>query len=348
MLTFRLVREKALELGFDLIGAAPAGPAPGAQAFLEWLRAGHAGEMAYLGRDPQRRADPRQVLPGARSVVVAGVSYAALELPREVWQDPVRGRIARYAWGADYHDVLTPRLKQLGAFIAGESRAYVDTGPVLEKAWAEACGLGFIGNNTCLIHRSRGSYLFLGAVLVGEEIAPDPDPEPAGAERKARCGCGRCRRCLDACPTQAFPAPGVLDARRCISYLTIELKGSIPVDLRPRMGNWIFGCDVCQEVCPYVRRYTLPSTEPAFRPISHDRAAPRLTDVLGWDGAAFDRLFRGTAVRRAKWRGLLRNACVAAGNSACPELLPMLGRLRDGDDPVVGEHADWAIQRITS
>jgi epoxyqueuosine reductase len=348
MLTFRLVRDKALELGFDLIGAAPAGLAPGAQAFLDWLSAGYAGGMEYLGRNPLRRADSRLVMPGARTVVMAGLSYAALDVPQAILEDPGRGRIARYAWGVDYHDLLLPRLKQLGAFIARESRAYVDTGPLLEKSWAEACGLGFIGNNTCLIHRARGSYLFLGAVLVGEEIAPDPEPAVPGAERKARCGCGRCRRCLDACPTQAFPAPGWLDARRCISYLTIELKGSIPVELRARMGNWIFGCDACQEACPYVRRYTPASVEPAFRPASVDRAAPRLADVLGWDAAAFNERYKGTAVRRARWRGLLRNACVAAGNSARPDLLPMLARLRDGGDPVVGEHAAWAILRMAS
>ena len=356
MLTAQLVIERALELGFDLVGFAPAGPTPGADRFLRWLTLGYAGEMSYLERSADKRADPRLVVPGARTVILAGASYDTLDAPSEMLLDPARGRIARYAWGADYHDTLTPRLRQLGEFIARESRAYVDTGPVLERAWAEQCGLGFIGKNTCLIHRARGSYFFLGAILTPMEIEPDegavrdvlitPPQKSKIKNQKSKCGCGNCVRCLTACPTQAFPAPFVLDARRCISYLTIELKGSIPLDLRPLMGNWIFGCDVCQDVCPYVRQYSRPARRMDDLGLREDHIAPRLLDALTWDRAAFNSRFKGTAVLRAKRRGLLRNACVAAGNWGSPEALPALTRLLEDEEPLVREHAAWAIARI--
>jgi epoxyqueuosine reductase len=367
MLTQETVTQMALELGFDLVGVAPAGPAPGAQAFIDWLTAGYAGEMGYMARDPQRRLDPRQVLPGARSVVVVGVSYDTQAIPLDMLHDPSRGRIARYAWGADYHDVITPRLRLLGERLARESRAYVDTGPVLERAWAERCGLGFIGRNTCLIHRTRGSYMFLGAVLLGEEIGDSrleitehrtqttdeallqPNLEPPISNPQSH-GCGNCTRCLTACPTQAFAGPGVLDARRCISYLTIELKGSIPLELRPLMGNWIFGCDVCQDVCPYVRRFSAQALtrEQAFYPSGIDRAAPHLLDVLALDRASFNARYKGTPLLRAKRRGLLRNACVAAGNWGNPEALPALQTLLNDDEPLLREHAAWAVAQIQS
>lgn len=348
MLTAQDIRERAVALGFDAIGFAPVGEAPRAQAFVDWLAAGHHGEMAYLARPDAvaKRLDPRQVLAGARTVVMVGVSYETLAVPGEALRDPSRGRIARYAWGIDYHDALTPLLRDFGAWLARESRAYVDTGPVLERGWAERCGLGFIGRNTCLIDRARGSFLFLGAVLVAAEIH---DPEVGGV--RSPVACGACTRCLAACPTGAFPRAGVLDARRCISYLTIELKGGIPADLRPRLGNWIFGCDICQDVCPYVRRFSAPSPGPLgarFRPEHLDRAAPRLSDVLGWDQAAFNARFRGSAVARAKRRGLIRNACVAAGNSGDQSLLPQLRNLRAADpEPLVREHAAWAIEHLS-
>ncbi|MCS6848200.1 MAG: tRNA epoxyqueuosine(34) reductase QueG [Anaerolineae bacterium] len=355
MLSASLVRERALEMGFDLVGFAPAGPTPGAERFLAWLSAGHHGQMAYMAREPERRLDPQRVLPGARTVVIVGVSYETLAVPHEILQDPSRGRIARYAWGADYHDVIAPALRAFGEWLAKESRAYVDTGPVLERAWAERCGLGFIGKNTCLIHRKRGSYLFLGAVLVNEELRMEEEigtarPLSQFSIRNSQfSGCGRCTRCLDACPTHAFPAPGVLDARRCISYLTIELKGSIPVELRPLMGNWVFGCDICQDVCPYVRRFSRPSNSPlakAFYPPNVERAAPKLLDLLSMDRTTFNARFKGTAIMRAKRRGLIRNACVAAGNWGSDEALPALRRLLDDEEPLVREHAAWAIATI--
>ncbi|HEY3342546.1 MAG TPA: QueG-associated DUF1730 domain-containing protein [Anaerolineae bacterium] len=376
MLSRAEVTRMALDLGFDLVGFAPAGPTPGAQAFLDWLSAGFHGEMHYLEREPDKRLDPQLVLPGVRTVMMAGASYDTLSVPHEILRDPSRGRIARYAWGADYHAVLTPRLRELGERLAQFSRAYVDTGPVLERAWAQAAGLGFIGRNTCLINQSRGSYLFLGAVLLAEEVSefgmPTLDsssstdhPRPAGPEHtwrpdaaRARLEnretkaqnlkslCGNCTRCLNACPTQAFAGPGKLDARRCISYLTIELKGAIPVELRPQMGNWIFGCDVCQDVCPYVRRFSRPTHFAEFYPHDHDRAAPPLVELLKLDRAAFNARFQGTPIMRAKRRGVLRNACIAAGNWGNPQTLPLLENLLHDEEQLLHEHAAWAIAHI--
>ena len=345
MIAASALRDLALAAGFDLVGVAPAGPTPGAARFAAWLAAGHAGEMGWLAREPDRRADPRRALPGCRWVLLAGMSYDTQAVPMADLTDPARGRIARYAWGLDYHDILTPRLRALGDRIGGETRAYVDTGPVLERSWAQASGLGFIGRNTCLIHSARGSYLFLGAILIASDLVNDLAPEPAS--RKAAAGCGSCVRCLQACPTGAFVGPGNLDARRCISYLTIELKGAIPTELRPEMRNWIFGCDACQDVCPYVRRYSTASREAAFRPASLERAAPLLLDALVWTPDAFAAQFRGTALKRAKWRGLMRNVCVAAGNWGDRRSLPLLERHARGADPLVAEHAVWAIRRIT-
>ncbi len=362
MLTAELAREKALAMGFDLVGFAPAGPTPGAQVFADWLAQGMHGQMGYLAREPHKRGDPRNVLAGAQTVIMVGVSYETLAVPHALLQDPSRGRIARYAWGADYHDIITPRLREYGEWVSKESRAYVDTGPILERAWAEQAGLGFIGKNTCLIHRERGSFLFLGAVLVNQELTIDDlaidhsqtnnvsNHRPAPhARRPALCGCGNCTRCLTACPTQAFPAPGVLDARRCISYLTIELKESIPVEMRPLMGNWIFGCDICQDVCPYVRRYSVPTQSDmgkTFYPIDVDRAAPKLVDVLKLDRAGFNARYTGTPIVRTKRRGLLRNACIAAANWGNAEALPVLNALLDDDEPLVREHAAWAVTRL--
>jgi epoxyqueuosine reductase len=357
MLSVDLIRERALELGFDLIGFAPAGETAQAQRFVDWLAAGHHGEMGYLARADavQKRLDPSRFLTGVRTVIMVGVSYETLAVPTDVLHDPARGRIARYAWGADYHDVLTPVLRQFGEWVARESRAYVDTGPVLERAWAERCGLGFIGKNTCLINRERGSHLFLGAVLVANEIYDlrltiDHSEQSSIVSRKSSIGCGACTRCLTACPTDAFPAPGVLDARRCISYLTIELKGSIPESLRPLMGNWIFGCDVCQDVCPYVRRFSRPTPSAlgrSFYPLNVERAAPRLIEMLEMDDAMFNATFKGSPVKRAKRRGLVRNACVAAGNWGNAVVVPALRRLLDDQEPLVREHAAWAIRKMS-
>jgi epoxyqueuosine reductase len=317
MLSLDHLRTRALEAGFDLAGAAPLDPTVDGGAFLRWLEQGmHAG-MGWMARPDAvaKRLDPRRILPGAASILMVGLSYEAAGPALRDLRDPRRGRIARYAWGLDYHDVLTPALRALGETLAKETRAYVDPGPILERAWAERCGLGFIGRNTCLIHPKLGSYVFLGAVLLGEEVEPEPEPRrPIGG------GCGGCTRCLTACPTGALPQPGVLDARRCISYLTIEHKGEIPAELQSLMGNWVFGCDDCQDVCPYVKRFSQPSDSPLARQLrGRDRAvlehaAPLLEDLLALDQAGFDTRFGHTPVARTKLSGLLRNARVAAGN----------------------------------
>lgn len=341
MLNREYATRMALDLGFDLVGFAQAGPVPGAQQFLDWLRAGYAGEMSYLVREPARRLDPRLVLPGVRTVMMVGLSYDSLAVPEDILSDPSRGRIARYAWGLDYHDVLIPRLRELGERLTHLSRAYVDTGPVLERSWAKSAGLGFIGRNTCLINPSRGSHLFLGAILLSEEV---DHWEPERTNRQY--GCGQCTRCLVACPTHAFIKPSLLDARRCISYLTIELKGSIPIEFRASMGNRIFGCDVCQDVCPYVRRFSRPTRELAFHPDSPNRVAPSLLELLAMDRTTFGLRFKGTPLERSKWRGIVRNVCVAAGNWGDSQALPLLEKLKTNEEPIIQEHAAWAITRI--
>ncbi len=346
-----LITEKALSLGFDMVGIAPLDPGMDGGRFVKWLEAGQHGEMGYLARADavEKRLDPRKILGGAQSAIVVGLSYETLAIPDAALHDPRRGRIARYAWGLDYHDVMTPVLRAFGDWVHSETRAYVDTGAVLERAWAERAGLGFIGKNTCLINRQRGSFLFLGVVLVAD--AMDDTHLLRIPERPSTITCGGCTRCLTACPTAAFPQPGVLDARRCISYLTIELKGEIPEALRPHMGNWVFGCDICQDVCPYVRRFSRAAASPlsaAFRPESVDRAAPLLSDLLALDGDAFRARFGKTPLARAKRRGLVRNACVAAGNSGDASLAPALRLLAENvnEELVVRQHASWAARRI--
>lgn len=345
------IKSRAYALGFDLVGIAPAQPSPHAAEFTAWLEAGYAGTMAYMAREPERRQDPRNVLNGARSVVSVGLSYYTLRLPDDILNDPSRGIISNYAWGADYHDLMLPRLKALAEFIQAEAgcavatKAYVDTGPLLERDVAVQAGLGFTGKNTCLIQPRLGSYLFLGEVLVSVEIEPDPLPSSS-------VGCGRCTRCLVACPTEAFVSPYVLDSRRCISYLTIELRGPIPRELRPLMRNRIFGCDICQEVCPFNQPRphaplrAAPTNEPRFAP-REATLAPKLVDLLRMSEEEFRTAFRNSPVKRAKWRGFRRNVAVALGNSRDPDALPVLQQeLERESDPVVREHLQWAIHRL--
>jgi epoxyqueuosine reductase len=338
---------------------APAGRARHAEAYFRWLQQGYAGQMQWLARNPERRAHPGQVVPGAQSAVVVGLSYFVVDPPAELWHDPSRGRIARYAWGLDYHDVMLPRLRSLGDFIEREvgqslrQRSYVDTGPVLERDFAAQAGLGFIGKNTLLINPGMGSYLFLGEILLDVALEYD-DPTPDGGASclmaprggsKRTGSCGNCSRCLEICPTHAFPAPYILDSSLCISYLTIELSGSIPLELRPLLGNWIFGCDECQEVCPWVRRYSQPTRE-TFLTDDPDLVAPKLLELISLDEASFRVRFRRTPLGRSKRRGLLRNVTVALGNWGSPEALPALTRALEDPEPVVREHAAWAIGQI--
>ena len=352
------VIQTAADLGFDLAGIAPAGPSPDFARYQGWLAASYHGEMDYLARRAQQRADPRSMEPAARSVIVLGVGYARQALPAELANEPSRGRIAAYAWSDDYHEAIKPLLFELDRALRAVSgreprgRAFVDTAPILERSWARAAGLGFAGKNTCLINPGQGSHFFLAGLLTPEELQPGAWNLSAGADyvqptSPARGTCGACVRCIDVCPTGALPQPYVLDARRCISYLTIELKGAIPRDLRPLMGNWIFGCDLCQDICPWNRRFARPARLPALQPRA-EMAAPHLLELLALDEAGFRQRFRRSPVRRAKRRGLLRNVCVALGNWRDPAAVPGLTSALHDHEPLIRGHAAWALGRIGS
>jgi epoxyqueuosine reductase len=296
------VKALALELGFDLVAIGPADPPEHGAALRRWVEAGHAATMGYLERRLEERLDPRRVLPGARSVLCVALNYYQGEPADASWRP-----VARYAWGRDYHDVIAPRLERLAAHLAqaggARSRGYVDTGPVLERDLAARAGLGWVGKNTMLLHPRLGSWFFLGVLLTTAELARDAPL----ADR-----CGSCRACLDACPTGAFVAPYVLDARRCISYLTIEHRGDIDPDLQPGMAGWQFGCDICQDVCPWNRK--APTTAQAeFVP---EAAYPGAEAVSAMDDADFRRHFAGTPILRAKAAGMRRNALIYWKNSA--------------------------------
>jgi epoxyqueuosine reductase len=395
----RWITERARAAGFELCGVvavpedsgaaatAPAGAPAGAFDELrhlpEWLARGYAGEMKYL-HDP-RRAHPRLVLEGARNLIVVALNYNAphprsTELPpaaAPAADAPPRGWISRYAWGDDYHEVIQEKLRALLAEMRAQfpepfdARAYTDTGPILERLAAKYAGLGWLAKNTCLIHPRLGSWLFLGVIVTTLELDPSLGP----VQSPPPDFCGTCTRCLDACPTQAFPAPYVLDARRCISYLTIELRGTIPEELRPHMDRAVIGCDICQDVCPWNRKApvtTLAAFQPRQQAASSESQsetgnAERPADALGpsllapelewlvslspWE---FSATFRRSAVKRAKWRGLVRNACVALGNSRVPRenaAYPRIARVLEGlassDDALIAEHARWALARLS-
>lgn len=381
----RWITGQARSLGFDLAGVAPAAAFEELHHLPEWLERGCAGEMRYL-HDP-RRISPGRVLEGARSVIVCALNYNT-EMPYSTQaetpaasseeKDPgPRGWISRYAWGDDYHRVLGRRLESLLQKMGEEfrehfaARAYVDTGPVAERVAAKHAGLGWLGKNTCLINQELGSWLFLGVILTDLDLAPTlAAGEPAPADL-----CGSCRRCLDACPTGAIVAPYLLDARRCISYLTIELRGAIPEEFRRAMGPMVFGCDICQDVCPWNRKAPVTRlTEFYPRQISprlqggeaRTESAPDAANdeslfqpPLEWlaslDEEEFRKIFRGSALKRAKWRGLIRNACVALGNSAAARgsqaharITAHLHKLADSPDALVAEHARWALEQLAA
>ncbi len=341
----RALKARARALGFQKVGIAPVAPPATGEAYRRWVEAGYAGDLWYLTEARRRalRLDPRRLVPGARSLVVVAFNYYAGDLPPEVEADPSRGIFARYAWGPDYHRIVKERLRALHAWVEAQvgrpvaGRAFVDTGPVLERDHAVRAGLGFIGRNTLLIDPEGGSWTVLGLLFLDLELEPD-EPDPRGT-------CGRCTRCLDVCPTDAFAAPYVLDARRCISTLTIENKGPIPPRLRPRLGNRVFGCDLCIQVCPWTRRFARPRADDAF-PVDLERRAPPLLELIGLDAAAFRARFRGTAVERAKRRGLLRNVAVALGNWGDPRAVPALAAALADPEPLIRGHAAWALGRI--
>ena len=336
----RFVHDEAVRLGFDLVGITSAAPLEAAEFNARWVAQGYAGDMSWLERNLEKRADPQQLVPGARSVICLGMYY---DPPSTGESGNLTGRISRYARGDDYHGLIKSRLAEFwqtfrdhaGQDVGG--RYYVDTAPVLERELAARAGLGWWGKNTVLINRRAGSYFFLAEVITTAELELD---EPATDH------CGSCTRCLDACPTKAFPEPYVLDARRCISYLNIELKVSIPEDLRHGMGNWLLGCDICQDVCPWNRR-SAATREPAF----HARAGldpVDLLELIGMDRDAFNERFRRNPAKRPKRRGMLRNAAVALGNSGQrEEAVPVLVRvLQEEEEPLVRAHVAWALGKL--
>jgi len=336
------IKSAAQRHGFALAGISPVTVAPREESFAAWLRQGLGGEMGYLNRTEALRRDPKKLVPWAVSVVSVAMNYfTPHERPKDA--DPARGWISRYAWGDDYHDVMRERLDALleeiralgGAPVQG--RAFVDSGPVLERGLAGVAGVGWIGKNTQLISPQKGSWMFLGELFLDLELAYD---------RPIRDRCGRCTLCLDACPTGAFAGPYILDARRCISYLTIELKGAIPRHLRPLIGDHIFGCDICQEVCPYNVKAEA-SGEAAFAPRA-GLHAPELIPLLSLTEEEFRRRFKGSPLLRAKRRGFVRNVAVALGNLKNSAAVPALGAALDDAEPLVRAHASWALGRIAT
>ena len=335
----RAARVKALAMaaGFDRAGITDAAPPERLSFFDKWVAAGYAGEMAYLAGQVQRRRDLRVAFPWARSVVCVALQYDSSP-PYSTAAPKDRGWISRYAWGQDYHDLVGQGLKRLRASLLAElgphqSRAYVDTGPIAERAYAVAAGLGFWGKNGCVIDLMHGSWLFLGEIVTDLDLTPDK-PLPGR--------CGRCTACLDACPTQALVAPYVLDARRCISYLTIEQRGTIPQQFRREVGRHVFGCDICQDVCPWNRRRRQRGSS-AFEP-RPGLFAPQLDELAGLDAPAFRERFRGSAVLRTRRRGLLRNVAVALGNVSAGGSSASLERLASDSEPLVAEQAREALR----
>ena len=339
-----LIGAEARRLGFELAGITTPETPPHYTTYENWLAAGRHGDMAYLAnpRARQRRRNPREILPECRSILVLGIRYpgAASALPQksEMMREPERlGRVAAYAWGDDYHDVLAGRLRRLVSWLEAltgqpvPNRWYTDTGPLLERDLAQRAGLGWIGKNTCLIHPRLGSFILLAEILLGIDMPPSA---PFTHDH-----CGKCRRCLEACPTQCILPDRTLLSQHCISYLTIENKGPVPRSLRLSLGNWIFGCDICQQVCPWNQRFAQSESDPAFMP-RPGLPAPDLIQEMGLTQEQFNNKFKGSPVKRAKRRGYLRNVAVALGNCAGPESVPILARaLLSDPEPLVRGHA---------
>src|SRR3954469_7905376 len=336
------LEEKARELGFCAFGVARADAAPKAgERLRQWLAEGAYGDMLWMAETADRRASPAGLWPEAKSVVALGMSYAPAGDPLALAARPERARISVYAQGADYHDVVKKALKALARWLVAEAgcelKVFVDTAPVMEKPLAEAAGLGWQGKHTNLVSRTDGSWLFLGAIYTSLELEAGAPPHPVH--------CGSCTACLDACPTNAFPAPYRLDARRCISYLTIEHKGPIPEEYREAIGNRVYGCDDCLAVCPWNRFADTARRHLAFVPRA-ELAAPALADLLALDDSAFRKVFAGSPIKRIGRNRMVRNAAIAAGNSGRAELVPVLERLTGDEDAVVAEAATWALARL--
>ncbi len=333
------IHQLAAEVGFELAGVAHCAPVAEAPRYQTWVDAGFAGRMAYLtDYRADIRADPSRLLPSARSIICVAKLYNGPEPSSDRFDDPALGWISRYAWGDDYHTVMTTGLEDLARRMGDhEWRAFADTAPLLERSYARQAGLGWIGKNTCLINQEKGSWFFLGELLTSLEIAPDTPPPDR---------CGTCTRCIDACPTSAIvPMEDrwTVDARACISYFTIELKGEIPEERRAGIGSHVFGCDICQDVCPWNRRAPV-DRDAAFAP-RQGLVAPPLETLAALSEQEFLEMFKTTPVTRARYRGFLRNVCVAMGNSADTKFREPLQRLATSPDEVIAEHARWALKR---
>ncbi|MCA9884163.1 MAG: tRNA epoxyqueuosine(34) reductase QueG [Anaerolineae bacterium] len=344
MLSAENIKIRALDLGFNLVGITRALPSPTLAAYKQWIAQGMQGNMGYLARPDRviRREDLTVMVPEARTLIMVGLDYGQDIVPESILNDPTRGRIAMYAWGVDYHDVIQPQLEIFAEWLQSEAsqqlnqRVYVDTGAILERSHGQQAGMGFIGKNTMLIHPRRGSNFFLGEIITTLEVDEYDTPH-----RQSMCG--TCTRCLNACPTDAFPQPQVLDARRCISYHTIENKGWIERELRANFGNWVYGCDICQDVCPFQR------FSPKFKqapPTELHTIAPELTALLTLTEADFRARYIGSPILRIKRGRLVRNACIAAGNSGDDRFVPYLRNLLKDDAPLVRGHAAWALHQL--
>ena len=337
-----LYRECARACGFHLSGVAPALPHPDATRYTSWIGEGYAGEMRYLiDYRAEKRLDPRSLLPSAKTILCLGMLYNGPEPHTADFDSYERGWISRYAWGEDYHHLVRERLAQLTARLQAvepfDAKICCDTAPLLERTYARAAGLGWIGRNTCLIHEGQGSWFFLGEILTSLDL---PTPAAPAPDR-----CGTCRRCIDACPTTAIVPTTegwAVDSRRCISYFTIELRGAIPEEHRAQAGGHLFGCDICQDVCPWNRKATF-TVEPAFAP-SH--LAPPLEAMARLTETEFQTMFRDSPVNRARYSGFLRNVAIAMGNSGNARLMEPLEHLAASSDELVAEHAAWAMAQV--
>ena len=337
MLTAAEIKHKGRALGFDVVGVSPVGPFPESVFYSEWLDKGYGGEMHYLERQEEAKMTPDSILPGARCVVVCAMNYNVAH-PRTTF-DRMRAWISRYAWGEDYHEAMKAKVRELAGWIEEngpqKTKAYVDTGPLLERVYAKYAGIGWFGKNTCIINSKAGSWLFLGCILTDLELATDmPAPDR----------CGTCTRCIDACPTHAIVEPYVLDSRKCIAYTTIELRGPIPEADREGIGHHLFGCDICQDVCPWNRK-SPHSENPAFQP-RPGLFWPEIDRLLDLSEEEWRVMIRGTSVKRAKIKGLIRNLMVVAGNSGAKAFLPKVQKFLTHEDEQVRSHAEWASRRL--
>lgn len=336
------IQNRAHDLGFELVGITPAEESQTIQRYREWLKNGYAGEMGYLERHLPLKKDTRRLLQEAKSVISLAMNYYTLDPPNELVNDPSRGQISRYAWGDDYHEVIRTRLLKLVEYIRNtaeteiKSRVFVDSGPILEREFAQKAKLGWIGKNTNLINWRSGSWYFLAEVLVNLELEYTSE--------LLRGSCGTCTKCIEVCPTDAIVEPNWLDSRLCISYLTIELRDSIPKELRSQMGNLIFGCDICQEVCPWNSK-AVPTSDPAFQP-RDGNLNPELLSLVNMTQTEFSKKYKSSPIKRAKRKGFLRNVLIAIGNWGSRSALPALKKALRDDEPLIRGHAAWALGQI--